>query len=129
MSPTASHVLNSTLAHLNFSSSSSSSSSGGDVSVDVDGFNLNNISVFGHHVPLGAVIAVILFIALLIVCVVVTCVCNGCLSCVGKTEEAVDGTVKDVKGWVHERDLTKRKDKLQLLKAKHARSDYSATKV
>ena len=46
-----------------------------------------------------------------------------------KTEEAVDTTVQDVKGWAARRDLDKRKQKMQLLKAKHARSDYSATKV
>ena len=127
----ASQVLSSSIAAVlsNSSSSSSSSSSGGYVPVDVDGFDLDNISVFGHHVPLGAAIAVICFIALLIVCVAVTCVCNGCLSCCSKTEEVVDDTVKDVKGWVHQRDLNKRKNKVQLLKAKHARSDYSATKV
>jgi len=131
---TASKIVSSTIAALASSSSStglllSTSSSTGSDSVDVDGMDLNNISIFGHHVPFAAVIAVICFIALFALCLVVTCVCNGCLSCVGKTEEAVDGTVKDVKGWVHERDLNKRQNKLQLLKAKHARSDYSATKV
>ena len=127
MSSSVAAILSSAASRL--SSSSSSSSTGSYPSVDVDGFDLNNISVFGHHVPLAAVIAVICFIALLILCVAVTCVCNGCLSCCNGTEEAVDSTVKDVKGWVHQRDLNKRKQKLQLLKAKNARSDYSSTKV
>ena len=124
----ASHVLSSTAASV-LANLSSSSSSGGYVPVNVDGFDLDNITVFGHHVPLGAVIACICFVALLVVCIAVTCVCNGCLSCCDRTEEAVDDTVKGVKGFVHERSLNKRQNKLQLLKAKHARSDYSATKV
>jgi len=129
---TASKIVSSTIAALASSSSSTGlnfSSSTGSDSVDVDGVDLNNISIFGHHVPFAAVIVVICFVALFALCLVVTCVCNGCLSCVGKTEDAVDGTVKDVKGWVAQRDLNKRKNNLQLLKAKHARSDYSATKV
>ena len=125
LSSSVTAALSSSAAAFNASSSSST----GNDAVDIDGFDINNISILGHHIPLAAVIAVILFVALFIVCVAVTCVCNGCLSCCDRTEEAVDDTVKDVKGWVHGRDLKKRQQKTQLLKAKYAKSDYSATKV
>ena len=124
----AAHQATSAIASLLSSSAAAASSAGSsgswEAAVGLPSW-LDNIYIAGWHVPEAAFIVFLVLMALLLVCLVVTAVCSGCLSCCYRTEKAVDGGISSVKGFVRKRDLSKRQDKLAMLKAKH-RSDIMA---
>jgi hypothetical protein len=118
-------LLSSSVAASSSSLGSSGSSAGSwEAAVDLPSW-LDDIYIAGWHVPEAAFIVFLVLMALLLVCVVVSVVCSGCLSCCHKTETAVGSGISSVKGFVRKRDLSKRQDKLAILKAKH-RSDIMA---
>ncbi len=108
-------VLNGTEALLLSSSTGSSESMAEEV---LSG--LNNVWVFGWHVPLALIAVLIALACLFFVCAVVGCVCNGCLGFISKTETVVDHAVQDFKGNRAKKDLMDRRQKLALLRSQHS---------
>jgi hypothetical protein len=124
VSSSAAHaVINAT--HTVMQLSSSSSSSTGSSSSDSLPFDLNNLYIGSFHVPLAALIVAIIFIALLLVCAVVSTCCRGALFCVHKTETVVDEAVQDFKGGRAQKDLLNRKQKLALIRSAQRSDDLA----